>query len=512
MTKPPTSLDELYSSLLARRAFNNRLRTLTLPSPNTIDFSSNGYLSLSSHPAIKKQYLARLAQDFLPLLPASSSSSPASSLPQSHQQTQAQTFSLGSCGSRLLDGNSPLAEALEHEIAAFHGAPAALLFNSGFEANTGLFGCAPQEGDVVVYDELIHASVHDGMKLSRGKGVAFAHNCVRREGGFVEDGLPSLEEVLEGLERADCEGVDGEEHADEDGDGDEDASKVNDMLAEGGARTKNRRSRRRRTRRNIFIAVEAVYSMDGDLAPLQDIVDCVEACLPHGNGYIVVDEAHSTGWMGEKGRGMVSSLGLEDRIWARVHTFGKAMGCAGAAVLCSLPTRAYLINYARSLIYTTALGFPLLTAIQTAYDFLSTGQGTPLARNLLALTSLAHQLLSALSTKYRPPASLLRVPTEAPASPIVPLFSDRARSLARYCQERGFVVRAIVAPTVKKGTDRVRLCLHAGNTEDEVRRLCLAVESWLREELGDVEGVAVRVPSGGLLKGEAGRISACSKL
>ncbi|KAG5959771.1 hypothetical protein E4U56_004792 [Claviceps arundinis] len=500
MTKPPTSLDELYSSLLARRALNNRLRTLTLPSPNTIDFSSNGYLSLSSHPAIKQQYLERLAQDSLPLLPASSST--LSSLPQTHQQTQAQSFSLGSCGSRLLDGNSPLAEALEHEIAAFHGAPAALLFNSGFEANTGLFGCAPQEGDVVVYDELIHASVHDGVKLSRGKGVAFAHNCVRREGGFVEDGLPSLEEVLDELERADCEDV-GE---------DEDASKVNDVLAEGGARTNNRRSRTRRTRRNIFIAVEAVYSMDGDLAPLQDIVDCVEACLPHGNGYIIVDEAHSTGWMGEKGRGMVSSLGLEDRIWARVHTFGKAMGCAGAAVLCSPPTRAYLINYARSLIYTTALGFPLLTAIQTAYDFLSTGQATPLARNLLALTSLAHQLLSALSTKYRPPACLLRVPTEAPASPIVPLFSDRARSLARYCQERGFVVRAIVAPTVKKGTDRVRLCLHAGNTGDEVRRLCLAVESWLREELGDVEGVAVRAPSGRLVKGEAGRISACSKL
>ncbi|KAG6185450.1 hypothetical protein E4U27_000506 [Claviceps purpurea] len=509
MTNSPTPLDETYSSLLARRALNNRLRTLTLPSPNTIDFSSNGYLSLSSHPAIKQQYLARLVQDSLPLLPASSSST-ASPLPQSHQQTQAQTFSLGSCGSRLLDGNSPLAEALEHEIASFHGAPAALLFNSGFEANTGLFGCAPQEGDVVVYDELIHASVHDGVKLSRGRGVAFAHNCVRREGGAMEDGLPSLEEVLEGLERDDREDVGEEERADED----ERASRdVNDVVAEGGARTKkNRGSRGRRTRRNIFIAVEAVYSMDGDLAPLQDIVDCVEACLPHGNGYIVVDEAHSTGWMGEKGRGMVSSLGLEDRIWARVHTFGKAMGCAGAAVLCSPPTRAYLINYARSLIYTTALGFPLLTAIQTAYDFLSTGQATPLARNLLALTSLAHQLLSALSTKYRPPVRLLRVPTEAPASPIVPLFSDRARSLARYCQGRGFMARAIVAPTVKKGTDRVRLCLHAGNTEDDVRGLCLAVESWLREELGDVEGEAVRVPSGGFVNGEAGSISACSKL
>ncbi|KAG5980373.1 hypothetical protein E4U55_004100, partial [Claviceps digitariae] len=326
MTNPPfpasSSLDQTFSDLLTRRKSHNRFRTLTLREPGTVDFSSNGYLSLSTHPAIKEQYLARLAQ--------------ASSSPSSSSQ---HAFSLGSCGSRLLDGNSPLAEDLEREIAAFHGAPAALLFNSGFEANTGLFSCAPQRGDVVVYDELIHASVHDGIRLSRAEGVAFAHNCVRRADGpngrgqrgeLPAAGLPSLEEVLEGLEWGE-----GEEEDDDD-----DASgEVIDRLArskDSNTTTtptttinKKRRGRGRGTRRNIFVAVEAVYSMDGDVAPLQALVDCVETCLPHGNGHIIVDEAHSTGWMGERGRGLVSGLELEERIWARVHTFGKAMGCAG---------------------------------------------------------------------------------------------------------------------------------------------------------------------------------------
>ncbi|KAG5913329.1 hypothetical protein E4U42_001277, partial [Claviceps africana] len=353
MTNPPagpSSLDETLSAALTRRKSHNRLRTLTLRKPGAVDFSSNGYLSLSANPAIKEQYLARLAQ--------------ASSSPSSSQHA----LSLGSCGSRLLDGNSPLAEHLEREMAAFHGAPAALLFNSGFEANTGLLGCAPQTGDVVVYDELIHASVHDGIRLSRARGVAFSHNRVRRADGPGERagepanaGLPSLEEVLEGLEQGWCRGQGGRE---DDGHGHGHATTDKKT---GGAR------------RNIFVAVEAVYSMDGDVAPLQSLVDCVEACLPRGNGHIVVDEAHSTGWMGEGGRGLVSSLGLEGRIWARVHTFGKAMGCAGAAVLCSPTTRSYLINYARSLIYTTAMGFPLLAAIQTAYGHLSTDQARVLA-------------------------------------------------------------------------------------------------------------------------------------
>ena len=238
------ALDDVYAGLLARRQSQGRLRRLTKRLPGSVDFSSNGYLSLSENADIKRAYIARL---------------------------QGHGFSLGSSGSRLLDGNCATAEALEAQIAAFHGASAGLLFNSGFEANTGLFSCAPQPGDIVVYDELIHASVHDGMRLSRAaKTVPFRHNCVA-----------SLDKVLRGI-------------------------------------PDNTR---------VFVAIEAVYSMDGDIAPLQAIVECVESRL-RGNGHVIVDEAHSTGWMGH-GRGLVCQLGLESRVWARVHTFGKAMGCAG---------------------------------------------------------------------------------------------------------------------------------------------------------------------------------------
>jgi 8-amino-7-oxononanoate synthase len=277
MTMPQKvpQLDDVLSGLLARRQALNRLRRLTTVPAGTTDFSSNAYLSLSSHPEVQRAFLARL-ESFL----AADSSAPGL---------------LGSGGSRLLDGNSGLAERLEGSIADFHRAPAGLLFNSAMDANVGLFSCVPQPGDVVVYDELIHASVHDGMRLSRaGRRVPFAHNFVydgppgsRDERAGTASELVSLEAVLRGLQEG-AEGV-----------------------------------------KNVFVVVEGLYSMDGDLAPLKDIVECVERCLPRGNGYIVVDEAHSTGIFGDKGRGLVSELGLEDRVWARVLGFGKAMGCAG---------------------------------------------------------------------------------------------------------------------------------------------------------------------------------------
>jgi 8-amino-7-oxononanoate synthase len=276
-------LDDVLADLLARRQSLNRLRRLTTVPPGTTNFSSNAYLSLSSHPEVQRAFLARLEA-------AITADTSAPGL-------------LGSGGSRLLDGNSELAESLESSIAAFHHAPAGLLFNSAMDANIGLFSCVPQSGDVVVYDELIHASVHDGMRLSRSsRRVPFAHNCVyggpsgiRDEQTGVTNRLTNLETVLRGLW--------------------EPTDEV----------------------RNVFVVVEALYSMDGDLAPLKDIVECVERCLPRGNGYIIVDEAHSTGIFGDKGRGLVSELGLENRVWARVLGFGKAMGCAGGTFRWDFP-------------------------------------------------------------------------------------------------------------------------------------------------------------------------------
>ncbi|KAI9773667.1 MAG: hypothetical protein M1840_006941 [Geoglossum simile] len=257
-SKPQTLL-ETFHSILRKRQAASALRTLTLAPPASIDFSSNDFLSLSTSSRLRTQFLQAL---------------------HAHP-----AFPLGSSGSRLLDGNSLFAEKLESDIAAFHGAEAGLLFNSGYDANSGFFACVPQRGDVVVYDEFVHASVREGVRLSRcGKSIQFRHNCVK-----------GLREVLK-----ECV--------------------VGDEAVGSG-------------KRNVFVAVESVYSMDGDLAPLRELVECLEEILPMGNGYLVVDEAHATGVLGPRGRGMVCDLGLESRVFARLHTFGKALACCGGMCL-----------------------------------------------------------------------------------------------------------------------------------------------------------------------------------
>lgn len=278
--KPLTNLETAFSHLLARRHSRSLLRRLTIAPPGTVDFSSNDYLSLSTHPEIRSTFLS-LLQAPQPIATPSSitgtSDSNAPSLPPP----------IGSRGSRLLDGNHPLTVSLESLISTHHRSPSGLLFNSGFDANVGLFSTLPQPSDVIVYDELIHASVHDGMRLSRvaaPRRLAFAHNDM---GG--------LRRVLEGIV------------------GDRE---VGEKVRAGKA--------------NVFVAVEAVYSMDGDVAPLRAMLDLVDEMLPKGNGYVIVDEAHATGvFGGAGGRGLTCELGVEDRVFARVVTFGKALGSQG---------------------------------------------------------------------------------------------------------------------------------------------------------------------------------------
>lgn len=256
----PMLLQSKLRDLLDRRRTNSTLRNLTLPVLDQTDFSSNDFLSLSTSPELKSSYLQELQRTSLPL---------------------------GSGGSRLLDGNSIYAEQLEQEIACFHGAESGLLFNSGFDANAGFFASVPQPGDVIVYDELVHASVHDGMRLSRAaKVVAFEHNSVS-----------ALKQVLLGL-LTEQDGV-------------------------------------REGRCNVFVALESIYSMDGDVCPLKQMVEVVEEVLGHERGYIVMDEAHSTGVLGPEGRGLVCELGLEKRIFARLHTFGKALAANGGKLFLS---------------------------------------------------------------------------------------------------------------------------------------------------------------------------------
>lgn len=245
----------LLGKLLSRKE-SSTFRQLTISAPNSVDFSSNDFLSLATSPVLKKAFLHELTQN-------------------------TSDFTLGSTGSRLLDGNCAYADELETSIAQFHRAPAGLLWNSGFDANSGLFACVPQPGDYILYDESIHASVHDGMRLSRAKNKrAFRHNSVSHLREIILSVLQAESQVRNGVT-------------------------------------------------NMFVAVESVYSMDGDLAPLAEIVYLVENMLPKGNGHIIVDEAHGTGVLGPNGRGLVCELGLEEKVFARLHTFGKALASSG---------------------------------------------------------------------------------------------------------------------------------------------------------------------------------------
>ena len=224
-----------------------------------VDFSSNDYLSLSTSPLLRARVLAALH-----LSPAI----------------------LGSGGSRLLVYNHAHA-ALEARLAHTFRSPAALLFNSGFDANAGFFACVPQSGDALLHDEAIHASVHDGARASRIKARmrrSFAHNDVRA----LRTALCTLRDEYTAL---------------------------------------------RGGKSSVFIAVESVYSMDGTVAPLRAILDTMKDVFPAGNSYLVVDEAHATGLFGPGGRGMVAQLGLEDCVLARLHTFGKALAASGGTYL-----------------------------------------------------------------------------------------------------------------------------------------------------------------------------------
>lgn len=251
-----------YAHTLSARASHSGLRQLTLAAASATDFSSNDFLSLSRSPSLRAAYLAEFA--------AASARLP-----------------LASTGSRLLDGNSAYACALEADVAAFHRGPAGLLFNSGFDANAALFSCLAAATDAVLYDEHIHASVHDGMRLSRAASRCdpFPHNCVA---GF--------EAALKRRWR----------------------SMQADLTSDDG---------------HVFVAVESVYSMDGDIAPLHELLAVMDAVLPPGHGHLIVDEAHATGVFGPRGRGLVCALGLEARVFARLHTFGKALACGGGGYL-----------------------------------------------------------------------------------------------------------------------------------------------------------------------------------
>lgn len=311
----------------------------------------------------------------------------------------------GSTGSRLISGNSNVVEEVERQVATHFESEAALIFNSGYDANLGLFSSLPQKGDTIIYDEFVHASVRDGIRLSFANSFSFRHNDV-----------PDLRKKLQKADRM---------------------SPIASAMAQG----------------TIFVAVESLYSMDGDLAPLEEIS---QLCKEY-DALLIVDEAHSGGVFGKGGRGLCRELGIADSVFIRLFTFGKAYGAHGAAVCCSDEVREFLINFARSFIYTTALPEAMVRHI--LYQIEQSKDERLRERLQVNIAHFSGEIQSTLSS-VRSPIQIIEFPD-----------LEMCKSKAQQLQEAGFAVKAILPPTVPSGSQRLRICIHAFNTKEEIDQL-----------------------------------------
>ena len=303
---------------------------------------------------------------------------------------------VGSAGSRLLAGNYALIEETEKQIASFHKAEAGLIFNSGYDANLGLLSCVPQKGDTIIYDFLSHASIRDGIRLSQAQSFAFLHND------------------LNDLER-----------------------------------------RLKSATGNIFVVTESVFSMDGDYCPLPEIV----ALCKQYHAHLIIDEAHATGVVGENGEGLAQHLQLQDYIFARVHTFGKACGCHGAVVLGSNLLRDYLINFARSFIYSTALPPAAIQVIANSYALFP------------SMNKEREQLNILINYFQSATIAYPKLVSTTPIQVVIVSGNSEVNRVANLLQTNNLDVRHILYPTVPKGSERLRIVLHSFNTVEEVKLL-----------------------------------------
>ncbi len=309
----------------------------------------------------------------------------------------------GATGSRLISGNCELLENIEKAIANRHQQEAALLFPSGYVANLALLSCLPQKGDYVLLDEQIHRSVHDGCRMNHALQWKFKHND-----------LAYLEALLQR-----CKG-------------------------------------------KIWIIVESLYSMDGDVAPLQEIL----AVAKQYQALVIVDEAHA---IGVYGLGMLDQLGLSDQVFATVVTYGKAMGCHGAAVLGSVALKEYLVNFASPLIYSTAMSLLSAVTILEAYRFI---EKNPNLQRQLQANIAAYQALN-----LRPNAQI----TDSPIQPWLMSDAAKLKELSKHLLREGFQVYPILPPTVAEGTSRLRITLHSDNSIEEINALGAILNQWNHE-------------------------------
>ena len=360
---------------LETRKQNSALRKLSIPN-KLIDFSSNDYIGFSKSEAIFEQ---------------------------THQYLiDTNCIQNGATGSRLISGNHKVYQEAENYIAKFHQSESALIFNSGYDANVGFFSSVPQKGDLILYDELCHASIRDGIQLSNAKSYKFKHN--------------DFEDLEKRLRQAQSDS----------------------LISE------------------VYIVTETVFSMDGDCPNMEELVAVSDK---HGC-YLVVDEAHALGVFGSTGEGLVQMLGLQDQVFARIMTFGKGLGCHGAAIVGSQELKEYLVNFARSFIYTTGLSPHSVATILVGYQHLKTEKETiELLRENIVHFNQEKNLLGLKLMFVRSKSAI--------QSAIIP-GNQNVKSIANQLQEKGFDVKAILSPTVPEGQERLRFCLHSYNSKEEI--------------------------------------------
>ncbi|PMB71846.1 putative 8-amino-7-oxononanoate synthase [Beauveria bassiana] len=409
------------------------------PAPGSIDFSTLDFLGLTHSGLIRQPFLDELA---------------------AHPK-----FRLGAGGSRLLNGNNAYIEEAEAIIADFHEADTALLFHSGFEANVAIMLSIPRPGDAIVYDELVHASMHEGMQGSMAPcKMSFRHNDVD---SFRE----TLVQVRESQPR----------------------------IKEG--------------KNSVLVVLESMYSMDGDVAPLKELLQVADELFPEGNAQFLVDEAHTTGVYGRQGRGFVDYIGVAHKVAIRMHTYGKAMACTGewmgwwvgaegflfwnntdgdatAAVVCKAPVRDTLINFARGFMYSTAPSFPMVAAIRAGYKLLMTNQTQHLQDQI---QNLVRHFFRALEMnpvwEEASDEGMLKIPnmedweSKTHVTHVVPIMTRQRYTvyLCWHLQLSGINCFPIDYPVVPRGMNRLRVVFHAHNTEAEVEKLASCLCEWATE-------------------------------
>lgn len=363
------------------RKENKTLRSLD-SERNLIDFSSNDYLGFANSEIIFDK-----THQFL--------------INKSIKQN-------GATGSRLLSGNHNLYNQVEEMLCNIHQSESATIFNSGYDANLGLFSSIPQRGDVIIYDEFIHASIRDGIQLSNAKAYKFSHNDVTH-----------LDEMLKRFKQEKSE---------------------------------------------LFVVTETVFSMDGDSPDLEKIV---AICKKH-NAFLIVDEAHAVGVFDY---GIVQQLNLETNVFARVITFGKALGCHSAVILGSNQLHQYLINFARSFIYTTALSPHSLATIKSAYE--------TLVKNKEHLKKLQENIEHFVKEVEK--LHLNFIESSSSIHCCIIGGNEQTKSIANQLKQNGFDVKPILSPTVPKNKERLRFCIHSFNSKEQISEVLHLLSTFVNQ-------------------------------